>query len=93
MKSTRENFKPDLYVISRIIKTLVEDGPQKKTALSTKTGLSYDNLARYAEWMASKELIRDDNGTLAATEKGSKTYSDLVAWVITYVGKLRFGKS
>lgn len=92
MNSPKENFKPDLYVISRIIKTLVEEGPQKKTILSTKSGLSYDNLIRYTDWMIIKELLQESNGLLRATEKGLKTYNDLVDWIVTYIGKLKFGR-
>ena len=92
MSSPKENFKPDLYVVSRIIKTLVDEGPQKKTILSTKTGMSYDNLTKYTEWMIFKELIEENGGLLHATDKGIRTYNDLVDWIVTYVGRLKFGK-
>lgn len=92
LNSPKESFRPDLYVVSRIIKTLVDEGPQRKTILSTKAGLSYDNLARYTDWMIFKELLEENGGLLHATDKGISTYNGLVDWIITYVGKLKFGK-
>lgn len=92
MNSPKENFKPNLYVVSRMIKALVDEGPQKKTAISTKTGLSNDNLIRYLDWMSSKDIIRENDWLVHVAERGIKTYNDLVDWIITCAGKLRFGE-
>lgn len=85
--------KPDLYVVSRIIKTLMDDGPLKKTNLATNAGLSYDNMVTYVEWMLSKELVSEGESMIHITNKGIKAYNELVSWIIDYVGQLKFGKN
>jgi len=85
--------KPDLYVLARIIKMLKERNILNRTTLATYTGLAYDRLVKYLSWMESKGLIQvDANGNVSLTKKGSKTYDDLVKWILQYVGKVRFPK-
>ncbi|WP_054841751.1 winged helix-turn-helix domain-containing protein [Vulcanisaeta distributa] len=84
-------FKPDLYVIARIITVLHEHGPMNRTNLATAIGLSYDRAMKYLTWMSSKELIIiNGDGYVRLTRKGEETYLTLVQWVINYVGRLRF---
>lgn len=92
MTSENEKFRPDLYVVSRIIKTLMEEGSLRKTRLSTFSGLSYDALIRYLSWMVSKDLLKEEDGFVNITENGIKTYNELVEWIINYVGSLKFRK-
>lgn len=92
MTSRSERFKPDLYVVSRMIKSLVDDGPLKKTNLATNAGLSYDNMMEYLQWMLGKGLIAENDGHVEITDKGVKAYNDLVSWIIEYVGQLKFGR-
>lgn len=93
MNSSKENFRPDLYVVSRIIKSLMDHGPMKKTNLATSAELSYDNLIVYMQWMASKDFLHEDDGMVNITEKGIRTYNELVSWIIENVGKLKFGRA
>lgn len=92
MISNKENFKPDLYVVSRIIKTLIDDGPLKKTNLATNAEISYDNLIKYMQWMIPKDLLVEEDNQIVITDKGVKTYNELVSWIVEYVGKLKFGR-
>jgi len=85
--------RPDLYVIARIIKTLMDNGGMKKTALATSTGLAYDRLSKYVDWMAEKQLVTlDGEGEVHLTKLGAETYQELVGWIMKYVGKLKFPK-
>ncbi|MDR0460753.1 MAG: winged helix-turn-helix domain-containing protein [Nitrososphaerota archaeon] len=85
--------KPDLYVLARVIKTLKEKGRLNKTALATSTGLSYDRLVKYLDWMAQKGFIDfDSNDEVVLTKLGVATYDQLVQWILQYVGKVRFPK-
>lgn len=93
MNSQKENFKPDLYVVSRIIKSLMDNGPMKRTNLATCSEISYDNLITYMQWMVQKGLLIENDGNVELTNKGIKTYNELVAWIVEYVGKLKFGRS
>ncbi|MCW4009461.1 MAG: winged helix-turn-helix domain-containing protein [Candidatus Bathyarchaeota archaeon] len=93
MNSGEPISKPDLYVLARIIKVLKERQKLNRTALATATGLSYDRLIRYLEWMEGKEFVQfDAEGDITLTKKGAKTYDDLVKWILQYVGKVRFPK-
>lgn len=85
------SLKPDLYVVARIIKTLMEENPINKTALATHTGLSYDKLLKYLAWMSEKGFVKaDQDGNVLLTDEGRAVYDDLVAWILKYVGKLKF---
>ncbi len=83
--------KPDLYVIARIIKALKEKNRMNKTALATSTGLAYDKFVKYLAWMSQKGfVVVDENGLVILTKEGAEAYDDLVAWIMKYVGQLKF---
>lgn len=85
--------KPDLYVLARIIKVLKERKSLNRTTLATSTGLSYDRLVKYLDWMSSKGFVELDlNGEVLLTKLGTETYERLVNWILKYVGKVRFPK-
>ena len=88
-----ENFKPNLYVLARIIKALIDNGPMKRTNLAQVSGLSYDKLQKYLNWMIEKGLIKvDGDGYVSLTREGAKAYDELVQWIIKYVGSLRLDR-
>lgn len=85
--------KLDLYVISRIIIALKENGATNRTNLATRAGLAYDKLAKYLSWMNEKRLISSNEESLVSlTEDGIKAYEELVDWIMRYIGKVRFPK-
>jgi len=87
------SFKPNLYVLVRIIKTLMDNGSMKRTNLAQASGLSYDKLQRYLNWMSERGLIiMDGDGYVRLTEEGAKAYDELVQWIIRYVGSLRLSR-
>jgi predicted transcriptional regulator len=91
MNSVQPNSKPDLYVVARIISVLKEEIGVKRTELSTKTGVAYDRLSKYVDWMLQEGLLRiDEEGNIFLTKRGIETYDNLVKWILQYVGKLRF---
>ncbi len=66
-----ENFKPNLYVLARIIKTLMDNGSMKRTNLAQASGLSYDKLQRYLNWMSERGLVTiDGDGYVRLTKEG-----------------------
>jgi len=88
-----ESFKPNLYVLARIIKALIDNGVMKRTNLAQASGLSYDKLQRYLNWMIEKGLIAvDGDGYVRLTREGAKAYDELVQWIIKYVGSLRLDR-
>ena len=93
MNSGETLSKPDLYVLARVIKTLKEKNRINKTALATSTGLSYDRLIKYLNWMANKGFIEfDSNDEVMLTKSGAETYDELVHWILKNIGKVRFPK-
>lgn len=57
MNSEKPISKPDLYVIARIIKTLKERNRLNRITLATSTGLAYEKLVKYLEWMSERKFI------------------------------------
>jgi len=49
-------WKPDLYVLSRILEALCADGPTGRTKLCMKSGLNYNVFRRYLAWMQVRGL-------------------------------------
>jgi predicted transcriptional regulator len=80
-------------VLARVIKTLKEKNKMNKTTLATSTGLAYDRLVKYLDWMAKKGfIVFDSNNDVALTKLGIETYDQLVKWILQYIGKVRFQK-
>ena len=95
MSSGEQNptSRPDLYVLARIIEKLKEHGPMNRTALATSTGIAYDRLGKYLQWMSAKGFAKlSEDGFVSLTEQGSKAYEEFVSWILRYVGRLRFPK-
>ncbi len=91
MSSDQPSSKPNLYVIARIINTLKEQGPMKRTQLATLTDLSYDSLVKYLDWMNDRKFVKmDPDGNVVLTNDGYLAYDRLVRWILEYVGRLRF---
>ena len=91
MNSVQPNSKPDLYVVARIISVLKNEGGVKRTELATKTGVAYDRLSKYVDWMNQEGLLKiDEEGNISLTKIGIETYDRLVKWILQYVGKLKF---
>jgi predicted transcriptional regulator len=80
-------------VIARIITVLKEQGKLNRTNLATSAGLAYDKLAKYLDWMNDKGLLQiSEDGIVTLTAEGSKSYEDLVRWIMHYIGRVRFPK-
>jgi predicted transcriptional regulator len=91
LSSREPSFKPDLYVIARIIKALRDKNETNRTALATFTGLAYDKLVKYLTWMSGKGFVEIDiKGSVILTKAGIEAYDELVSWIMKYVGQLKF---
>ena len=63
-----------------------------RTALATATGLSYDRLIRYLDWMTGKGFVRLDEGLVQLNPSGSEAYEQLVRWIVDHVGSLKLSR-
>lgn len=79
--------------MARIIHSLSSDGQLNKTRLSVTTGMAYDRLVNYLEWMKGKDLVVEVESYVRLTEKGMNSYNKFVDWVIENVGKLDFHRN
>src|SRR5258705_10040888 len=77
----------DLFVVARLLERLWREGePMLRTHLQVATNLSYDNCARYTEWLAARGLVTrspadDGHERVAITPKGYKAYAQLAEWM------------
>jgi len=64
-----------------------------RTALAAATGLSYDRLVRYMDWMTEKGFVRlDADGQVQLTQSGSEAYDGIVRWIVDHVGSLKLSR-
>ncbi len=54
---------------------------------STATGMAYERLANYLEWMKAKVLVCEEDSGVCFADKGMNSYTKLVGWVIVNVGE------
>jgi len=91
LNSETQSSKPDLYVVARIINSLNQKNKVNKTALALSTGLAYDKLIKYLDWMSKKGFVEiDGNGLVILTTTGAEAYDQLVQWIMKHVGQLKF---
>jgi predicted transcriptional regulator len=73
-KKLSRNFEPSMKTLSRIMKTMTENGPEAKTSLSLDTNLNYARLAKHIVWMEKKGLVQStiekSKINVGLTEKG-----------------------
>jgi predicted transcriptional regulator len=73
-KKLEPDFEPSIKTLSRILKTMIEKGPDAKTNLSLDTNLNYTRLAKHVVWMEKKGLVEStiekSKINVGLTEKG-----------------------
>lgn len=64
-----------------------------RTALATATGLSYDRLVKYLDWMTEKGFVKlDADDRVQLTPSGSESYDGIVRWIVDHVGSLKLSR-
>ena len=53
----KRDFEPSMKTLSRILKTMEDNGPGAKTSLSLDTNLNYARLAKHIVWLEQKGLV------------------------------------
>jgi len=68
------DFEPSMKTLSRIVKTMTENGSEGKTQLSLDTNLNYARLAKHIVWLEKKGLVEskitDNKINVALTTSG-----------------------
>lgn len=80
-----DSWKPDLYVLARLVDALSRNGPMKKTNLQMSARLNYAALVRYTDWMCEHgltEMAKGSEGELVVlTKKGQDAQETFVDWL------------
>ena len=61
-KKLDSDFEPSMKTLSRIFKTMTDNGPEAKTSLSLDTNLNYTRLAKHIVWLEQKGLVKSTIG-------------------------------
>src|SRR5579863_8949237 len=56
-KKLSGNFEPSMKTLSRILKIMIDNGPEAKTSLSLDANLNYARLAKHIVWLEKKGLV------------------------------------
>lgn len=70
----KHNFDPSAKTLSRILKSILDKGPEVKNRLSANTKINYTRLAKHIVWMETKGLVKStivqSHIKINLTEKG-----------------------
>jgi len=73
-KILEPDFEPTMKTLTRILKTITDNGPEAKTSLSLDTNLNYARLAKHIVWLEKKGIVEStvDKSKISVglTEKG-----------------------
>ena len=94
MIPTSSSWKPDIYIIARLLEKLwLKGGGCRKSELQMAARLNYDIYSKYLGWLVEKGLMKiemktERNIKVKITQKGLKTYDIMVEWIKENVGEL-----
>jgi len=73
-KKLSQSFEPSMKTLSRILKIMVDNGPEAKTSLSLGANLNYARLAKHIVWLEKKGFVKstvdDSKINVGLSEKG-----------------------
>jgi predicted transcriptional regulator len=73
-KKLEPDFEPSMKTLTRIFKSMTDNGPEAKTVLSVDTNLNYTRLAKHIVWLEKKGLVEStidkSKINVGLTEKG-----------------------
>jgi predicted transcriptional regulator len=73
-KKLEPDFEPSMKTLMRILKSMIDNGPEAKTTLSVDTHLNYTRLAKHIVWLEKKGLVEStidkSKINVGLTEKG-----------------------
>ncbi|WP_455393127.1 winged helix-turn-helix domain-containing protein [[Eubacterium] cellulosolvens] len=94
MITITSSWKPDIYIIARILEKIwLKGGTCRKSELQMASNLNYNIYIKYLNWMVDKELLVLEKRAsrkieVRITKKGLKTYDLMVEWIKENVGEL-----
>jgi len=73
-KKLSQSFEPSMKTLSRILKIMIDNGPEAKTSLSLGANLNYARLAKHIVWLEKKGFVKstvdDSKINVGLSEKG-----------------------
>jgi predicted transcriptional regulator len=80
-KKLEPDFEPSMKTLSRIVKSMTENGAGGKTQLSLDANLNYTRLAKHIVWLEKKGLvestIKDNKINVVLTTNGMEFASTI----------------
>jgi predicted transcriptional regulator len=80
-KILEPDFEPSMKTLSRIVKSMMENGAGGRTQLALDTKLNYQRLAKHIVWLEKKGLakltIEDNKINIVLTPKGREFASTI----------------
>jgi len=75
-KKMEPNFEPTMKILSRILKFILDNGPEAKSSLSHDANIQYTRLAKHIVWLEKKGLVEStivkSRIKVGLTEKGKE---------------------
>ena len=87
-KKLEPTFEPSMKTLSRILKTMVENGPEAKTSLSRYTNLNYARLAKHIVWLEKKGLVEskiEDNKINVVLTTSGRVFASTISKVSRHI--------
>ena len=75
-KKLESSFEPSMKTLSRIMKSIIDNGPEAKTSLSLDANIQYTRLTKHIVWLEKKGLVEsaivESHVKVGLTEKGKE---------------------
>ena len=75
-KKLEDTFEPSIKTLSRIMKSIIDNGPEAKTNLSLDANIQYTRLTKHIVWLEKKGLVEsvivESYVKVGLTEKGKE---------------------
>ena len=81
-KKIAPDFEPSMKTLSRIVKSITENGAGGKTQLSLDTNLNYTRLAKHIVWLEKKGFVEskiEDNKINVALTTSGRVFASTIS--------------
>jgi len=80
-KKLPQTFEPSIKTLSRILKIMVDNGPDAKTSLSLGANLNYARLAKHIVWLEKKGFVKsivDDSKINVGLSEEGRIFASMI---------------
>jgi predicted transcriptional regulator len=87
-KKPESDFEPSMKTLSRIMKTMTENGAEGKTKLALGANLNYTRLAKHVVWLEKKGLAEstvEDNKINVVLTTSGREFALTISKITQYI--------